>query len=108
MFEIAHALSHQLVGGHSYHSHHGEHQDSDHEHASLNFSKTAFDEHKDASNSQNKSQQFSFDKIPQICVLKVFSTTVFDVKNRKIPFFNLQLPPFPFLQITVPPPDFIV
>lgn len=105
IFEIAHAFSHQFSGGHSYHSHYVDDKNTAHEHTTLDISKTAFEEHNDSPTSSENGQQFSFDKMPQICASITIQPTKVDLKNKKIPFFNLQLPPIPFLQITVPPPD---
>ena len=106
IFEFAHSLSHQFAGGHSYHSHHANDKDANHEHTTLDISKTAFEEHNDAPASSENGQQSSFDKIPQLCVSITFQAAIVELKNKRIPFFNLQLPPTPFLHITAPPPDF--
>ncbi|MCY7327267.1 MAG: hypothetical protein LH618_01820 [Saprospiraceae bacterium] len=106
ILEIAHSFSHHFKGRHSYHSHHADGEDTDHEHAILDITKIAFEEYSDSPDLQDKEQQFSFDKIPPLCVSLDLQTALGGLKNKSIPISNLQLSTIPFLEIIVPPPDF--
>lgn len=105
IFEIAHTLSHQFKGGHSYHSH-SNLEDTDHKHVILDISKMAFEKQNDSPISQDNQQKLTFDKTPQTCGSVAFQINLTESKNKKILFPNLQLPATPALQINVPPPDF--
>lgn len=106
ILEIAHSCSHHFKGGHSYHLHHIHGENTDHEHAILNITKVVFEEISDSPDLPDKEQQFSFDKIPPLCVSLDLQTTPGRLTGKSIAISNLQLPASTFLEIIVPPPDF--
>lgn len=107
ILEFAHNVSHHFKGEHANHSHHVNGQHTDHEHAIIDIIKAAFEKNSHSSDLQEKEQQIYLDKILPACVLTDCQTILSGFKNKSILIYILQLSPSPFLQIIVPPPDFI-
>lgn len=107
LYEVAHALSHYVTDGHGHHSHHVGGVGTDHHHVVLEISHNALELHDAASLPAGEDElTLSYDRILHVIVPFAPDPQSFRWENKKIPLFDLQLPPSPFRRTATPPPDF--
>ncbi len=122
IFEVAHVVSHQLLGEHAFHTHgndahshshghahnHDHGHSHDHEHTTLNLTEKVFENFSHTPTDNNTKLKNSLDKLPQICQETRYEILIGTATSKIVTLYNSELPQIPFISVFSPPPETVV